>query len=223
MVATVHEGREPLKHFPTHPPLSRSLAEILGHESVRERLSLNFLLDQTEGRGLYLVMILLCLPFITPLSLPGTSVALGMVIMALSARLAFELPPHLPHFIGDRSLPMQKMKLILRGSVRLLKFLETLVKPRRSHWMTWQMVRSFNALLIVFMAFLLALPLPPIPPFTNMFPSYAIILLSVSMMEEDGVMIWLGYAAAIGTTAYFLFWAGFICDYLAKLFHAIVR
>jgi hypothetical protein len=212
-----------VKHFPTHPPLSRSLTQIVEHKAARERLSLNFLLDQTEGRGLYLVMILLCLPFVTPLSLPGTSVALGAVIMVLSARLAFELPPHLPRFIGDRSLPPKKMKLILRGSVRLLKFLENLVKPRRSNWMTWQLIRSFNALLILFMAFLLALPLPPIPPFTNMFPSYAIILLAVSMMEEDGVMIWLAYAVSFGTTAYFLFWAGFICAYLAKLFHAIVR
>ena len=210
-------------HTPAHLPLSRSLAEILEHESARKRLSLNFLLDQTEGRGLYLVMILLCLPFVTPLSLPGTSVALGAVIMLLAARLVFELPPHLPNFIGDRSLPPKKMKLILSGSLRLLRFLEHIAKPRRSNWMTWQVTRSFNAFLIFFMAFLLALPLPPIPPFTNMFPSYAIILLSVSMMEEDGAMIWLAYAASLGTIAYFLFWAGFISAYLIKLFHAILR
>ena len=212
-----------MNHSHAHLPLSRSLAEILEHESARTQLSLNFLLDQTEGRGLYLVMILLCLPFITPLSLPGTSVVLGAVIMLLAARLAFELPPRLPNFIGDRSLPPQKMKLILNGSLRVLKFLETVAKPRRSNWMTWQLIRSCNALLILFMAFLLALPLPPIPPFTNMFPSYAIILLAVSMMEEDGAMIWLAYAVSLGTTAYFVFWAGFICAYLDKLIHAMFR
>lgn len=206
-----------------HDPLSRNLEEILEGRAEGERLNLNYLLDQTEGRGLYLLMVLLSLPFVVPASIPGASVVLGIVIMILSFRLALELPPHLPHFIGDHSLPRQQMRKILRGSVRLLRFLEKLIKPRRSNWMTWQAVRSANALLVVFMAFLLALPLPPIPPFTNTFPSYAIILLSLSMMEEDGVMIWFAYAAAAGTTAYFVFWAGFISTYLAKLVHMVIR
>lgn len=210
-------------HEPHHSPLSSSLEEIVERDDSRHQLNLNFLLDQTEGRGLYLLMVLLSLPFVTPFSLPGASVVLGIVIMFLSFRLALELPPHLPHFIGDHSLPKAHMKKILRGSVKLLRFLERLIKPRRSNWMSWQAVRSINALMIVFMGFLLALPLPPIPPFTNTFPSYAIILLSLSMMEEDGVMIWLAYAASLATTAYFVFWAGFIFAYLSKLIHALAR
>lgn len=206
-----------------HDPLSSSLEQIIEADAQRERLNLNLLLDQTEGRGLYLLMVLLSLPFVTPFSFPGASVVLGIVIMILAFRLALELPPHLPHFIGDKSLPRKQMQKMLRASVRLLRFLERMIKPRRSNWMTWQAVRSINALLIVFMAFLLALPLPPFPPCTNTFPSYAIILLSLSMMEEDGVMIWLAYAASLATTAYFIFWAGFISTYLVKLIHSLVR
>jgi len=208
---------------PHHLPLSASLQEILEHEAAREKLTLNFLLEQTEERGLYLVMVLLCLPFLAPVSLPGMSVVFGLVILFLTLRLAVELPPRLPKFIGDRSLPHDKMKTVLRTSVRLLRWLEKLVRPRRTNWMTWQVARSANALIIAFMAFLLALPLPPIPPGTNMFPSYTIIFLSVSMMEEDGVMIWVGYAAALATTIYFMLIAGFVSASLVKVFHSLMH
>src|SRR4051812_23902291 len=115
---------------PHHLPLSVSLEQILEHEAAREKLSLNFLLEQTEGRGLYLVMILLCLPFVVPVAIPGMSVVLGAVIFWLALRLSVELPPHLPKFIGGRFLPPEKMKTVLRASVRLLKFLEKIVRPR---------------------------------------------------------------------------------------------
>src|SRR5690242_2346107 len=98
----------PLHH---HLPLSASLEEILEHKEAGERLTLNFLLERTEGRGLYLVMVLLSLPFIVPVPLPGASVILGVVILVLALRLMVELPPHIPKFIGDRSLPQAKMKL----------------------------------------------------------------------------------------------------------------
>ncbi len=39
-----------------HQPLSDRLQGILQHESARDKLTLNFLLEQTEGRGLFLVL-----------------------------------------------------------------------------------------------------------------------------------------------------------------------
>ena len=48
------------------------------------------------------------------------------------------------------------------------------------------------------------LPFPPFPPFTNSLPAYSIILLAASMMEEDGVLIWVGYAMSVGTAIYLM-------------------
>ena len=210
-----------------HTPLSVSLEQILEHGSDQEQITLNSLLKKTEGRGLYLVMILLCLPFVTVNPLPGASVVFGLVIMFMSLRLAFELPPDLPNFIGNRSLPPKAMKTVLRASVRVLRLLERMVKPRSSAWMNWQVIRSANALLVCFMAFLLFLPLPPIPPLTNTLPGWAIVLLAISMMEEDGVMIWLGYAVSAGTTIYFIvigdFIYKFLSTHLAKMIHWVAH
>jgi hypothetical protein len=200
-----------------------SLQGIVDHKSTRHQLTLNTLIEQTEGRGIYLVMVLLCLPFVTPVPLPGLSVLLGLVIEFLALRLAFELPPRLPKFVGDHSLPPDKMQKVLRGSVKFLRFMERIVRPRRTGWMTWQAARFVNALIIAAMAFLMALPLPPIPPLTNMLPSCAIVLLALSMMEEDGVMIWIGYIASACTTIYFLLIGKFVISYLAKGIHALIH
>jgi hypothetical protein len=73
------------------------------------------------------------------------------------------------------------------------------------------------------MAFLLALPLPPIPPFTNAFPSYSIILLSAAMMEYDGVLIWAGYGGSALTIIYFTFCAEIIARHFAPWVHGLVH
>ncbi|MDB6057182.1 MAG: Exopolysaccharide synthesis ExoD [Verrucomicrobiales bacterium] len=204
-----------------HQPLSASLQAILQHESARDKLTLNFLLEQTEGRGIYLVFVLLALPSVY---LPGVSVALGVVLMVLALAHAFNKPARLPKFVGDRALPKAAMNKVLGASVRLLRFVEKIVKPRRTPWMSWRAPRAINGLIIAWMAFLLALPIPPVPvPFTNMFPGYAIVLMAVAMMEEDGVMIWLGYAASAWTTAYFVFFFGFISATMLKLIHSLAK
>ena len=185
-----------------HEPLSEKLTRILESNSGASGLTLNKLIETTEGRGLYLVVILLSLPFIVPISIPGVSTVLGLTVALLCFRLAFRLPPRLPRFMGDRPLPPAAQRKLLAGSVRFLKFVERLVKPRRTRWMATRWGHCGNALLMTLMALFLALPFPPLPPFTNSLPCYAIILLAASMMEEDGVLIWFGYVVAIGTIIY---------------------
>jgi hypothetical protein len=206
-----------------HEPLSQSLARILEAKSATGGVTLNHLLEETEGRGLYSVMILLCLPFVGPLSVPGMSTPFGAAIGLMALRLARGKPPRMPRRFGDRALPPTLKKIILGGGLKFLRFLEKAIRPRHTIWMSWPAAHSANALLLVLMAFLLALPLPPIPPFTNAFPSYAIILIAASMMEEDGVMIWLGYAAVLGTLIYFVIWAGVISTHMSKWFYSLVH
>jgi len=71
---------------------------------------------------------------------------------------------------------------------------------------------------MVLMALLLALPFPPLPPLTNSLPSYALILIAVSMMEEDGILIWIGYGVAAGTILYLGSIAAALEHGLARLF-----
>jgi hypothetical protein len=186
---------------PLHVPLSQSLEAMLSGLSDESHITLNEVLRRTEGRGIFLVMILVCLPFVTPVSIPGVSSVSGGVVMMLSLRMMLGLPPWLPRFIGDHQLTPAHQRRLLAASVRFLRFIEKAAHPRGGHWLTWPGVYTGHMLLIALMAFLLALPLPF--PFTNTIPAYAILFFSISVMEEDGRLIWLGYAAALGALAYF--------------------
>jgi len=188
-----------------HEPLSQRLRHFLEASSTGGSITLNRVIAHTEGRGIYLIIILLALPFIVPVSLPGFSTLMGLIIAFLCARLALGLPPRLPRFLGERPLPPNLERRILGGSVKFLAFVEKWVKPRRTRWMMTRPARSANALVLVLMALLLSLPFPGIPPFTNSLPCYAIILIAASMMEEDGVLIWLGYVTSVGTIIYLAF------------------
>lgn len=186
-----------------HEPLSQSLSRMLESKEDTGGITLNQLLERTQGRGLYLVIVLLSLPFIVPLGLPGVSTVLGLSIAWLSLKLALgHQTPRLPAFLGDRPLSPSVQRKVMAGSVKFLRLVERLVKPRRTPWMTTRPARFVNALLMTFMGLLLAMPFPPFPPLTNSLPCYSIILIAASMMEEDGVTIWVAYAVSIATTIY---------------------
>lgn len=185
-----------------HERLSEKLAQILERNSSSDGVSLNDLLEKTDGRGFYLVVILLALPFIIPMAIPGVSTVLGLSVSLLSFKLAFGVQPRLPNFMGNRRISPDFQRKVLKGSVKILRIVEKLARPRRTPWMTARLARSFNALLMTLMGLLLALPFPPFPPLTNALPCYCIILLAASMMEEDGVMIWFAYLLSLGTVVY---------------------
>ncbi len=207
-----------------HEPLSQSLARILAESEATGPLTANQLIERTHGRGMYLVLILLSLPFIAWVSVPGMSTVLGPMIGLLGVRLALGKSARLPAKFGDRELPPKLRKAIAGPGLKFFRFLEKGVRPRRTAWLNWRIARFAHALLIVAMAGLLALPLPS-PPFfgSNALPCYAIILLALSMMEEDGVMIWFAYAAALIAAGYFVLLGGLIVTHLGRWFHALLR
>ncbi len=205
-----------------HQVLSVSLAEILGHVSAERPLTLNELLERTEGRSIYLVVIVLCLPFLIPLSVPGLSSVMGSIIIWLMLRQIVGKAPRLPRFLGERQLSARVQRRLLSGSIRVLRALEKLTRPRRTQWLTWRWAVAVNSLVIASLGFLLALPLPS-PPFflTNSVPAYAIVVLAASLMEEDGVMVWFGYALALVNVVFFGLLAGVIVELFLKVWRTL--
>jgi len=229
----------------THELLSQRLARVLKESPPSGGVTMNYLLARTEGRGFYLLMILLCLPFAPLLSPPGLSALLGGIVFLMSLALAVGAQPGLPGFIGGRALPPELhtslLELLspatgahvrerglkftlLRLGVAFLRFVERWSRPRKTRWMSWRLSRTVNALLIALMAFLLALPLPSAPFFpTNGLPAYAVILLAAAVMEEDGVLIWFGYGSALATVVFFISIAGTVVKVFERLFDTAGR
>lgn len=179
-------------------PLSVLLGRIL--EGAGGPVTLSALMERTGGRGRFVLIILLCLPFTTPVPLPGISSVIGIAIAWLVLLGAGNRPARLPGWLGRRTLSTESLKGILAVSRRLVERLERVVHPRRSEWLTTRWSRWMHAGLMVLLAVLLTLPLPI--PFTNAAPAYALILLSLCLMERDGRLIFAAYAVSIAAVVY---------------------
>jgi hypothetical protein len=143
--------------------------------------------------------------------------------MVLAVRLALGLSPRLPTFIGARSLKPETFRKVVRGSLKTLRFIEKIVRPRRTLWLTRRAARIGNALLLAGLGLVLALPLPPIILFSNSLPALAIILVAASMMEEDGLTIWAGYLMSLGAVAYLSAMAGAATALAVKYFDRLME
>ena len=83
--------------------LSDELAMILREFEV-ETVTLREVLGLMHGRGFVLLVMLLALPFCTPVPLPGVSTPFGLIITIIGARIALGAKPWLPSRLLDTRL-----------------------------------------------------------------------------------------------------------------------
>jgi hypothetical protein len=194
--------RQAIAGRPANPRqrLSDELALILREFDV-ETVTLREVIGVLHGRGYVLLVMLLTLPFCTPLPLPGLSTPIGLIIALIGVRLACGQKPWLPARLLDTRLPpetFRKVFVITRG---LVVGFEKLLRPRLL-WVT-QSARldQLHAVPIVICALLLLLPLPV--PFSNVVPAWAVLLVAGGLLERDGAAIAVGYLATLLALAFF--------------------
>lgn len=189
------------------PRLSDELLLILRRASGNP-LTLQQIIEILHGRAFNIIVILMALPFCTPIPLFGLSTPFGLALMIFGLRIAWRKKPWLPKGILNRQIPYPTLKKIIGVTLRAAYYMEKVLHPRLKFFHRWNSFGVLNGLIIAANAFCLMLPLPI--PFTNMIPAVSIVLLAAGMMEEDGAAILAGYFVAFISTAYFIFlwWVG---------------
>lgn len=184
-----------------HPRrLSEEFALILREFEV-ETVTLREVIVLLHGRGFVLLLLLLALPFSTPVPLPGLSTPFGLIIALIGARLAFGEKPWLPAKLLDTRLPPRVFARVFEFARRIILGFERLLRPRLL-WVTGSARREqLHAVPIVLCALLLLLPLPI--PFSNTLPAWAIMLTAAGLLERDGVFIFAGYGMTLLSGAFF--------------------
>lgn len=181
--------------------LSDALESLL-HEANGRPMRIREMVEALQGRGLQMVIILLCLPFLTPVTIPGISIPFGFAIMLSGVRIAFGHRPWLPGFILNRSISYPTLEKMVTFGCRFHRRIERVVRPRMPMVLDAPGMTMLTGLAIALAGFLLSLPIPPPFPLTNTIPGFAIIFLSLGVMERDGRTILWGYALTALATAY---------------------
>lgn len=186
---------------PIHP--SRPSAELhLINIKVREgEATLGGLMAELRDRAYSLFILLLAIPFCTPIPMPGFSTPIGAVIGYLGIRLALGLEPRLPGKIRSRPVPPRILGSVLRAAERLLRWLERFMRQRLEFLTRSWPGRAVVGGVIAACSLLLMLPLPI--PTSNFFPAVTIVCLAAGLTEDDGLAVIVGYLLFLVTLAYF--------------------
>lgn len=167
-----------------------------------ETVTLREVIGLLHGRGFVLLIMLLALPFCTPVPLPGLSTPFGLIIAIVGARIAIGAKPWLPSRLLDTRLPPKGFAKVFAFTRKIILAFERLLRPRML-WVTSTARREqVHGIPIVICALMLLLPLPV--PFSNVIPAWGVMLIAGGLLERDGAFIIAGYVASLLTVAFFV-------------------
>lgn len=157
-----------------------SLAELCSRRGV----TYGELAQSISGRAHAFFALIAVVPFITPLPLPGLSIAFGLYVMLVGLRIATGKGPWVPISWQTRAAPAEKLGALFHWVAKLFARLEGIVKPR--DFLPFSTNRV-GGVLISIAGLLLALPFPP---GTNFPPAWSALLIALGIVEEDD-LCWL--------------------------------
>lgn len=166
-------------------------------------LAVHEMVEIMQGRGLHMMIMILCLPFLSPVTIPGLSLPFGIAIVVCGFRIGFGHQPWLPGFIMRHQVSNKALERMARVGRAVYARVEKLIRAR------WEIVfdgpgmQMVTGLSVAWAGLLLSLPIPPPFPLTNTIPGFAVIFFSLGLSERDGVLILIGYGLTVLATAYF--------------------
>ncbi|HBB30472.1 MAG TPA: exopolysaccharide biosynthesis protein [Cyanobacteria bacterium UBA8803] len=173
--------------------------ETLLKRLAHQPLSLQDILSETSERGFSLLITLLTLPFLFPVP-PGVSSILGWSCFLVAVQMAVgRRSLWLPRQVARFRFPQWFIRQLLSNLKRVTRILEKLVCPRWPQVAENPKIWRWNGFCIAWLALLLMLPIP----FTNPIPTIAILVLAIATLEEDGLLMCVGYGMTAVITLFF--------------------
>lgn len=182
--------------------LSSDLRDLL-REANGRALTLGELETILQGRGFALFILLLSLPSLFPISIPGLSIPFGIVVMLLGIRVATGQKPSLPRLILRYEVKHATLEAMVNFGLKLCRYMEKVVRPRMHFLQRWPGMLNLIGVGIASGGLQLLLPLPPLIPFSNFIPALSVVLLTAGLSERDGLMVLAGYVVNVAAWIYF--------------------
>lgn len=177
----------------TLPRLSAEFSRMAAH-CAGEAVTFRTLLGDMTPRDQALLTLVLSAAFLHPVPMPGISTLFGIVIALCGARMCAGKGPWIPARWLDRALPAKGLRLVFSAFAKVLKRLESFIKPRGLWLASHPGMRRANGAALALMGFLIVVPLPP--P-TNFPPAIGGVFLSAGILEDDLLVIGLGWVAVV--------------------------
>ena len=160
-------------------------------------MKLRTVVEHLHFRGLPALIVLLCVPFLFPVTIPGLSIPFGVAIALCGLRLGLGHSFWMPDFLLRREISYDLLQKLVGAAAKFYRKVEKLVRPRMHFLQRWPGMINLMGFMIMIGGILLSLPIPPPFPLTNTIPGLAIIFMALGIMERDGVCTLIGYGFAL--------------------------
>jgi len=192
-----HAATEPMEGGHQHRTISELLRDVAA-QSGEEGLSLFELIRQFGDRSFALLLILLALPSALPVpALPGVTAILAIPMLLIAIQIMFgKRLLWLPGWARRRRISKQALTTLAQKGQKPLTLVEKILKPRL-RWMQSYLAHRIFGLILLICAISVATPIP----MTNTIPSMGIVLISIGLLERDGLVMLAGTViGAVGVT-----------------------
>lgn len=196
---------------------SRLLRQFLERHAEQEYVSLGELVAELGDRAYGPLLVMCALPEALPLPVAGVSAIIAIPLMLVSAQLSLGFSrPHLPKWLAKRRWKQRNLAKVVEKGLNYLEKAEKIVRPRWG-FITSRLAQRLLGLFILFMAIIIALPIP----LGNMLPAIAIVVISLGMSEGDGLLVVIGVLAASVILAVMVSAIGFVANSLRSSFQQL--
>lgn len=169
--------------------LLRNLLEQHSGETIR----LGDLIQSLGSRAFGPTLLLCALPEALPLPVAGVSAIIGTPLFIFSLQLLLGYrAPRIPKWLSKREFRRKDFEKAIHYVLRYLARFEKVVRPRWQ-FATTPVVERLLGLLFLILAFVIMLPIP----LGNMLPAIAIVVISLGLIEADGVLVVMGTIASL--------------------------
>ncbi len=171
-------------------PLSTILRAVAEREEPT--VSVAELMELFGGRALGALLLVFGLACTLPLP-PGSTTLLGAPLLLLAPQLVIGARvPWLPRRIRERTMSTDVLRRSLPSALKWLERVEAVSRPRLT-FLFGAVGERLIGLVCTVLAVVLILPIP----FGNMVPAAAVSLLSLALIQRDGVLALFGYLLVI--------------------------
>ncbi|HLU11440.1 MAG TPA: exopolysaccharide biosynthesis protein [Oceanobacillus sp.] len=167
-----------------------------------EQITLKQLLELIGEQGLLLFCMILVIPFLLPISIPGVSTVFGLVIILIGIGVTLNRLPWLPRRLMERAVATANLVEAMKKGAEMFARLDRVIRPRLLPLTDGAVINRINGLGLTLGGILLLFPLGLVP-FSNTLPGIAVLFLAVGILQRDGLFIIAGHLMNVVTIIYF--------------------
>ncbi len=165
-------------------------------EDARPSLTVGEMLDAFDSRAFGAMLFVFGALNTLPLP-PGSSTILSLPILLLAPQIALGADaPWLPRRVVDRPLKRDELRGLFRRLTPIVKYMELITRPRLT-WIFTPLGERMIGVVCTLLALVLVLPIP----LGNLAPGATVAILSLALLQRDGLLALLGYLMAAVSAA----------------------